>query len=88
MSKDAAVITLQYPDLWDKRLKILASTRNKKALMAFKEAVLTEARLKLLGLPDDEVLRIDYQKDYERLCAIFDLLIPEETSDDQQEVSR
>ncbi|MBA7677427.1 hypothetical protein ES703_85684 [subsurface metagenome] len=39
MAKDnLAVITLQYPDLWDGKLKILASTRDRKALLAFREA--------------------------------------------------
>lgn len=77
MSKGTlGVITLQYPDLWDGSLKILASTRDRKALLTFREAVLTEARLKLMNFPDDEVLRIEYQKDYERLQAILDLLIP------------
>ena len=77
MAKDSlGVITLQYPDLWDGKLKILASTRNREALLAFREAVLIEARLKLMNFPDDEVLRVEYQKDYERLQEILDLLIP------------
>ena len=77
MSKGTlGVITLQYPDLWDGSLKILASTRDRKALLTFREAVLTEARLKQMNFPDDEVLRTEYQKDYERLQAILDLLIP------------
>ena len=56
MSKETlGVITLQYPDLWDGSLKILASTHDRKALLTFREAVLTEARLKLINFPDDEV---------------------------------
>lgn len=82
------VITLQYPDLWGGKLKILASTRDRRALLAFREAVLTEAQLKLMDFLDDEVLRIEYQKDYERLRAVLDLLIPvddkvEEQTDDE-----
>jgi hypothetical protein len=77
MPKDTlAVITLQYPDLGDGKLRILASTRDRRALLAFREAVLTNAKLRLLNYAGDEVLQLDYQKDYERLQAIFDLLIP------------
>ncbi len=91
MTKDSlGVITLQYPDLWDGKLRILASTRDRKALLAFREAVLIEARLKLMNFPDDEVLRVEYKKDYERLQGILDLLIPvndeteEQAHDDSQ----
>lgn len=92
MPKDTlGVITLQYPDLADGKLKILASTRDHKALLAFREAVLIEARLKLMDLLADEVLRIEYQKDYERLQGILDLLIPvngetkEQTDNDSED---
>ena len=85
MAKDnLAVITLQYPDLWDGKLKILASTRDRKALLAFREAVLIEARLRILNFLGDEVLQVEYQKDYERLQAILDLLIPEQVDDDNE----
>lgn len=91
MTKDSlGVITLQYPDLSDGKLRILASTRDRKALLAFREAVLIEARLKLMNFPDDEVLRVEYKKDYERLQGILDLLIPvndeteEQAHDDSQ----
>lgn len=79
-----AVITLQYPDLWDGKLKILASTRDRRALLVFREAVLTEAKLKLLNYSGDEILRLEYQKDYERLQAVLGLLIPEQTDDDNE----
>ena len=78
MSKTAAVITLQYPDLWEGTLKILASTRDKKALLAFRQAVLEEAQLKLMSFVDDEVLKVDYQAEYKRLMQILDILIPEQ----------
>ena len=85
MAKDTpAVITLQYPDLWGGKLKILASTRDRKALLAFREAVLTEARLKLMSFLNDEVLHLEYQKDYERLQGVLDLLIPEQTDNDYE----
>jgi len=33
---------------------------------------------------DDEVLRTDYEKDYERLQAILDLLIPTDNEAEEQ----
>ena len=85
MPKDTlAVITLQYPDLWGGKLKILASTRDRKTLLAFRDAVLTEALLRLMNFLGDEVLRLEYQKDYERLQAVLDLLIPEQMDDDHE----
>lgn len=82
MKEIPGVLTLQYPDLWDGSLKILASTRNRQALLTFREAVLIEARLKLLHLVGDEVLLIEYEKDCERLEAVLDLLIPVEEDDE------
>jgi hypothetical protein len=46
-------------------------------MLAFKKTVLQEAKLKTLGFIDDEVLRRDAQFEYERLCSLLDLLIPE-----------
>lgn len=82
MKEIPGVLTLQYPDLWDGSLKILASTRNRQALLTFRESVLIEARLKLLHLMGDEVLLIEYEKDCERLEAVLDLLIPVEDDDE------
>ena len=76
MSKTAAIITLQYPDLWEGTLRILASTDNRKALLAFRQAVLQEAQLKLMSFVGDEVLQVDYQAEYDRLRQILDILIP------------
>lgn len=73
-----ALLTLQYPDAYEGRLRILASTHDKKVLLAFKKAVLQEAELKTLGFIDDEVLRQDAQFEYERLKSLLDLLIPDE----------
>jgi len=77
-----AIIVLQYPDPVEGRLKMLASTRDRKALLAFREAVLGEARARALESYTDEVLRIDYEKDLERLEQILDLLIPLENNED------
>lgn len=78
MSNPGAVITLQYPDLWEGTLRIMASTRNNRALLAFRQAVLEEAQLKLMSFVGDEVLQIDYRAEYERLRKILDILIPEQ----------
>jgi len=72
-----AILTLQYPDVYEGRLRILASTNDKSVMLAFKKTVLQEAKLRTLGFIDDEVLRRDAQFEYERLCTLLDLLIPE-----------
>ena len=73
-----AVLTLQYPDAYEGRLRILASTHNKKVLLAFKYAVLEEANLKTLGFVDDEVLRCDAEYEYHRLKQLLNMVIPED----------
>jgi predicted transcriptional regulator len=71
------VLTLQYPDAYEGRLRILASTHDKSVLMVFKKTVLEEAKLRTLGLIDDEVLRRDAEFEYERLRSLLDMVIPE-----------
>ena len=73
-----AVLTLQYPDAYEGRLRILASTHDKKVLLAFKKVVLEEAQLKTMGFIDDEILRCDAEFEYERLQNLLDMLIPDE----------
>ena len=53
-----ANLVLQYPDWQSGRIRLLATTKDPRALLAFKDAVLEEARLNLLGC-DDEILRIE-----------------------------
>ncbi len=76
-----AVLTLQYPDAYEGRLRILASTHDKQVLLAFKRAVIEEAKLKTLGLIDDEVLRCDAECEYQRLKQLLDMVIPESEAD-------
>ena len=45
-----ASLVLQYPDWQSGKIRLLATTKNPKALKAFKDAVLEEARL-ILCLP-------------------------------------
>jgi len=72
-----AVLTLQYPDSYEGRLKVIASTYNRKAMLAFKKACLEEAQLKTLGFDQDEVLLVDAQHEYKRLQELLDMLIPD-----------
>ena len=69
-------LVLQYPDLQTGKVRLLAVTRDKRVLTAFKKAVLEEARLNLLGC-DDEILRIEYQEELNKLEKLLNALIPE-----------
>ena len=71
------VLTLQYPDAYEGRLRILASTHDNNVLVAFKKAVLEEAKLRTLGFIDDEVLRCDAEYEYNRLRSLLDMVVPE-----------
>ena len=72
-----AILTLQYPDIYQGRLRILASTHDKQVLLVFKRVVLEEAKLRTLGFIDDEVLRRDAEYEYSRLKDLLDLVIPD-----------
>jgi hypothetical protein len=72
------ILVLQYPDSREARTVALAATRNEKALRAFREAVLEEARLSLLDWRADEVIHLQEEVDLERLQKLLDLVIPEE----------
>ena len=69
-------LTLTYPDLQSGKVRLLAVTYDKRALAVFKKAVLEEARLNLLGC-DDEILRIEYQEELNKLEKLLNTLIPE-----------
>lgn len=77
-----AILTLQYPDAYEGRLRILASTHDKKALLAFKSALLVEAKLRSLGMVDDEVLCRDAEHEYRRLEELLNMLIPDKGATD------
>lgn len=77
-----AVLTLQYPDSYEGNLKVIASTYNRKALLAFKMACLEEAKLKTLGYGQDEILLADAQHELDRLIELLNMLIPEEPEAD------
>ena len=68
------ILVLQYPSDREGRLVALAVTRNQKAILAFKEAVLEDARFDAIGLDCDEVLIAHEQAELERLIAVFNKL--------------
>jgi len=68
-------LTLTYPDLQSGKVRLLAATSDKRALAAFKRAVLEEAGLNLLGC-DDDILRIEYEEELRKLKKLLDALIP------------
>jgi len=74
-------LTLTYPDLQTGKVRLLAVTQDKRVLAAFKEAVLEEARLNLLGC-DDAILRIEYQEELSKLEKLLGALIPDAPEDD------
>ncbi len=71
-------LVLQYPDWQSGKIRLLATTKNKKALQSFKEAVIEEAKLNLVGC-DDEVLRIEYEEELHKLEKLLNAVIPEES---------
>ena len=79
------VLVLQYPDRQRDRTVALASTRDWEALMAFKRAVLGEARLAALTWQDDDVLRVNGQAEVHRLETLLEELIPE--NEDSEEAA-
>jgi len=69
-------LVLQYPDLQSGKIRLLAATNDKRALTAFKEAVLEEARLSLLCC-DDDILKIEYTAELHKLENLLNTLIPD-----------
>ena len=79
------ILVLQYPDSREARTVALAATRNLKALQAFKEVVLEEARLAVMDWEADEVLSIQNQTELERLGKLLEKLIPGNENGDSVE---
>jgi len=76
------ILVLQYPNPERGSATIaLAATRDRKALQAFKEAVLEEARLATMDWEADEVLHAQNQTELERLNKLLGLLIPDDEND-------
>jgi len=79
------VLVLQYPDSREGRTVALAATRSERALRAFKEVVIEEARLSLLDWQADEVIHLQEEVELERLQKLLNLLIPDETQETNEE---
>ena len=71
------ILVLQYPDPHECKTVAIAATRSPKALQAFREAVLEEARLAVMDWEADEVLCIQNQTELGRLEQLLDKLIPD-----------
>ncbi|MFC1861737.1 hypothetical protein ACFLX6_00365 [Chloroflexota bacterium] len=71
------ILVLQYPDPHEGRTVAIAATRGLKALQAFKELVLEEARLAVMDWEADEVIHAQSQIELERLNKLLELLIPD-----------
>ena len=74
----SAHLVLQYPDWQSGKIRLLAATKDKTALVAFRQAVLEEAHLNLLGC-DDDILRIEYKEELNKLEKLLDVVIPDTT---------
>ena len=78
------ILVLQYPDSREGRLVAMASTRNPMALLAFREAVLEDARLAVLDWRADDVLLLQEKLELERLETLLSVLIPSSQSTEEE----
>ena len=69
-------LVLQYPDLQTGKVRLLAFTQDRRMLRQFKKVALEEARLNLIGC-DDDILRIEYKEELNKLEKLLDALIPD-----------
>ena len=72
-----ASLVLQYPDWQSGKIRLLATTKSPKALRAFRDAVLEEAKLNTLST-DDPILKVEYNEELHKLERLLSLLIPDE----------
>ena len=71
-----ASLVLQYPDWQSGKIRLLATTKNLRALRAFRDAVLEEAKLNALSA-DDPVLRVEYNEELRKQEALLTLIVRE-----------
>ena len=69
-------LVLQYPDWQSGKIRLLAVTKNLKALRAFRDAVLEDARLNAMST-DDPVLKVEYGEELRKLERLLAVVIPE-----------
>ena len=77
----AASLVLQYPDWQSGKIRLLATTKDQKALCAFRDAVLEEAQLNAISA-DDPILKVEYTEEWHKLERLLNLLIPESEATD------
>jgi hypothetical protein len=70
----SANLVLQYPDWQTGKIRLLATTRNRAAMVAFRDAVLEEARLNAIST-DDPVLKVEYSEELRKLERLFEVVI-------------
>jgi len=75
-------LSLTYPDYQANKVKLLAVTHSRKAMLAFKAAALEDARLNLMTCEDD-ILKIEYDQELRKLEVLLGLLIPESEAPDE-----
>ena len=71
------ILVLQYPDPHEGRTVAIAATRNLRALQAFKEATIEEARLGVMDWENDEVIHAQNEMELDRLERLLGKLIPD-----------
>ena len=71
------VLVLQYPDTSTGRTVALAATRNVDAILAFKRAVLEDARLSVIYQDEDDVLHYRDRLEMERLEKLLNRVVPD-----------
>lgn len=69
-------LVLQYPDWQSGKIRLLATTKSPKALRAFRDAVLEEARLSALST-DNPILKVEYGEELRKLEKLLSLVIPD-----------
>jgi hypothetical protein len=72
-----ASLVLQYPDWQSGKIRLLATTKDPKALRAFRDAVIQEAKLLSLSA-EDPILIVEYGEELRKLERLLSLLIPDE----------
>jgi hypothetical protein len=76
-------LVLQYPDWQSGKIRLLATTKNPKALRAFRDAVLEEAQLNTMST-DDPILKVEYGEELRKLERLLSLIVPDEEAIDDR----
>ena len=79
-----ASLVLQYPDWQSGKIRLLATTKDPKALRAFRDAVIQEAKLLSISA-DDPILIVEYGEELRKLERLLSLLIPDEENGGEHE---